>query len=1050
MKIFEGAVDRPLPVYLMAALVIMAGFWSLAELPVKRAPKVEIPFSVVYVPYIGATPDDVESEITIDLADRLSTLTDLRHQTAIASEGVSSHILEFEDRTDMDESLRRVRDEALAAEVDFPEDADAAVVQELSFDDLPIAFFTLTGGDPYRLRDLAEDLEPTLERVQGVSRVEIFGGLEREVKVLADPLELARFDLTLVDLTNALGRQSRSRPAGELEADGEQRLIRTTGEFETLEEIRDLVLRSAGGHSIQLRDVARVELGAIRRTSASWLDGDPSVTLIVKRKPDVNTMETVRQLEARVDELRPTLPPGVGIQITSNAAEDIARMIRQLGTSAGFGLLLVVLVLYSIFGLRRALLVGSVLPISLLFTFIGLRVFDMEISNIALFSLILVLGLVVDGAIIVGEAIYAEAEEGAGPVEAAKSGISRVGIPVISADLTTIAAFIPMLLMVGVMGQFMSVMPKVVCFAIAGSVFVDHFLLPAAAARVPSKPRAAPKKLAADGLPRFSPEMPRIKRRYGRALTVALRHRATVLAVAALSFIGAVMIYGMGGVETIFLPKTDQSSFTINYAMPRGTPLEETSRVGLLLSQHVTGLPELEHYVLTTGDTGALSSDNREGGRSGPEYGRISVELVEPSERSRSQSEVVTALRSEFRSYAGVEIDLDELSEGPAVGAALAVRVKGDDLTEIHAAAIDVERQIKAIHGSTDVRMDFSHDRPEIRVSLDRARAASRFGIAPDQVADTMLTAFLGVEVGRMWYDDQRIDIRVMASDATPRTLDTLAEMPIRAANGRLLPLGEIAELHLEFGKNGIFQHNGERTITIRADALAGVSTVALERSAKESLSALDLPSDVHLEFGGETEERDRSYASLWSALKWGLLLIYVVMAIQFNSLMQPFIVLLTVPLAIVGVTAGLLITGTPFSFMVFIGIVSLTGIVVNDGIVMVDAINGRRRAGLALDRALELASTSRVRPVMLTTLTTTAGLLPLTMGISAGGEFWMPLGVAIISGLLVSSMLTLFVVPILYTYTEALRGRGPRLGPANVPAEPRSAGRSKGVRSAA
>jgi multidrug efflux pump subunit AcrB len=1019
VKFLERSVDRPLPIFLVAVLIVAGGLWALRELPVKRAPKVEIPFSVVVVPWIGAPPDDVESEISIELDEGLDTLDDLRHHQSIATDGLSTHLLEFEDRTDMKESLRSVRDEVDLVVPDFPDDADAPIVYEISFDEVPIIFFTLRGADPYRLRDIAEDLAPELESVEGVSQVDVFGGLEREVHVLADPQRLALHGLTLIDLLGVLGHQGQSRPAGELDAPAGRRLIRTTGEFASLEEIRSTTVLSGPEGSIQLRDVADIDVGHVRLTSSAWLDGEPSVTLIVKRRPDVNTMKTVAELEARVDELRSKLPPGVRIEATSSAADVIAKMIRQLGTSASFGLVLVVGALLTLFGFRWALLVGSVLPISLLFTFIGLQVFGMEISNIALFSLILVLGMVVDGAIIVGEAIHAEAEAGASPREAAKLGIGRVGMPVLAADLTTVAAFLPMLLMVGVMGQFMSVMPKVVCFALLGSVFVDHFLLPAAAAQLGRSRRAPKPKSSPDGVVRFDPGLPRLRRRYGLLLRHALRHRTWVVMGASLAFGLALLAYATGMVESIFLPKTDRGRFTIDYSLQRGTSLVETNRVGQLLAKHVEAIPELDHYVLITGETGALSVDSREGGRSGPEYGRISVDLVDASERDRGQSEIVSELRGAFGRYAGVEVDVEELGEGPGVGAALAIRVKGDHLESLADVALEVETRLAELPGATDVRTDYDTDRPEIHVELDRARAAARFGVSPDQVAHALLTTFHGIEAGRMWVDDERVDIRLKAPEDVPRTLDEVGELPLRTRDGGIVPLGEVATLHLAFGKSAIFRHDGRRTITVRADALEGASSVALEAAARASLDALALPADVTLEYGGETEERDRSYASLWNALKWGLLMIYVIIAVQFNSLTQPVVVILAVPLSVVGVTLGLLVTGMPFSFMVFIGVVSLTGIVVNDGIVLVDAINRMRRAGMDLEAALLAATSERLRPVLLTTVTTIFGLLPLTLGVASGGEFWVPLGVAIISGLMVASILTLFVVPVFYSFVE-------------------------------
>jgi multidrug efflux pump subunit AcrB len=586
---------------------------------------------------------------------------------------------------------------------------------------------------------------------------------------------------------------------------------------------------------------------------------------------------------------------------------------------------------------------------------------------------------------------------------------------VISADLTTIAAFLPMLLMVGVMGQFMSVLPKVVIFALIGSVFVDHLLLPAASARMRERKPARRGPLAPDGLPWFSPELPRARRFYLRWLESALRRPGRVLGSAAAAFVVALLLFATGTIHSIFLPGADGGRLSLDYSLPRSTSLEETSRVGLLIAREVANTPEVESYVLTTGDTGALNTQGREGGQVGPEYGRLTIELVPLAERDRSQGQVAAELRERTAHYAGVEIFLAEFEEGPPTGAPLVIQVQGEDLDELAATAAVVEQRVAALAGAEDVRVDYDRDQSEIRVDLDRPRAAAEFGIAPDQVSSALLTAFYGAEVGRMWVDGERVDLRLQAPLAYAHDIDHVRELPLRTADGAIVPLGEVAEVSLSFAQNAIFRYDTLRTITVRADNATGYSTVALEQEARSALASLVLPPDTKLRFAGEAEERDRSYASLWSALKWAALLIYVIMAIQFNSLLQPLIVLFAIPLSVVGVAAGLLVTGTPFSFMVFIGIVSLTGIVVNDGIVLIDAMNKKRRAGMPLGESVRDAAVQRFRPVLLTTVTTIAGLLPLTIGIGDGGEFWVPLGITVICGLLMASFLTLFVVPILY-----------------------------------
>jgi CzcA family heavy metal efflux pump len=1023
VKALSWAVDRPLPVFLIAAVIVLLGAWSLSRLPVNRAPDIEIPYALVVATYEGAAPEDVESELSIEIEERLNTLQDLRHMTTVAREGFTTLFLEFEDRTDMDESVRKARDEADLAFNTFPEDADRAWVRELSLNDEPVVFFTLTGApDLARLREIAEDLEPDLESVAGVAEVEVFGGQELEVQVLADPAALLARGLTLQDLAATLARHGRSIPAGELRTADSQRLIRATGEIETLEELRTLSVGSGSTGPLALQDVATVRVGHVRPRSGAWWNGEPSVTLIVRPRADVDTLETVRRLRARVEAFRADLPPGVRIVANADQSEDIRRMLGQLGTSAGLGMLLVVAVLLAVFGARQALLVSSVLPLSLLFTVIGLLVLDMEISNIALFAMILVLGLVVDGAIVVAESIQAEREAGASPKVAAKSGLSRVGMPVISADLTTLAAFAPMLLMVGVMGQFMSVLPKVVMFALVGSVFVDHLLLPAAAGRMKGAPRRRTDQEPTGVRGWISPDIPRLRRLYARALERALRRPALVIGGSTGAFLLAAAIFASGAIGSIFMPGSDRGRFDVNFELPPGTSLEETSRVGRLLDAETSEIREVESTVLTTGDTGALNARGGQGGQSGPSFGRLTVELVPEGERERDQRAVAEDLRARLAPYAGVTLDVRHPDEGPPTGSALAVRVKGEDLDQLSELADEVQLRVDALAEARDVRVDYDRGTPEIRVELDRVRAAERFGVDPEQVSAALLTAFYGIEVGRMWLGGERVDVRLQASEAHARSLDHARELPLRAASGQLVPLGEVADVRLGLAPNAIFRHDTERTITVRADAASGSSSVALEDAAREALASVELPPGFSIGYGGESEERDRSYASLADALQWGVLLIFVIMAIQFDSLLQPLIVLLSVPLAVVGVTAGLLVTGTPFSFLVFIGIVSLTGIVVNSGIVLIDTINRRRRAGMPLRDAIREGSLERLRPVLLTAITTIVGLLPLTLGIGGSGDFWRPLGVAIISGLVASTSLTLFVVPVLYALLH--RGR--------------------------
>jgi len=1032
VKFFDRSIERPLPVYLLGMLVAFFGLWSLTELPVTRAPSIRMPFSMVVVPYVGATPDEVESEVTLDLEEELVQVDDMRHIRSVSSEGSAVVFVEFEDRTDLDEAQRQVRTAVDRAEAEFEDDVEVPLVQEMSTDDQPIISFVISGPiGPARLRQLAEDLSPSLEAVEGVNEIEIFGGFEPEVRVFADPAVLAEYGLTLTELSDRLRQQARAVPAGQLRGSTGDRLVRATGEFGTLDEIRSIVVINEPGGAVTLGDLATVAVHHKRRESYSSLDGDPSVTLIATRKPDVNTMDTVEQLKKIAFRYAESFPTGVRLTTTQDASIEIGMMLEQLGTSALLGLILLMAVLMVAFGWRQALLVASVLPFSLLVTFLGLFVFDMSISNMSIFSLILVLGLVVDGALIVAEAIHAEVEDGFAPMQAAARGIHRVGLAVLAADITTVAAFFPMVLMIGVMGQFMSVMPKVVVFAITGSVFVDHFLIPAVAARMKHMDaRHRGSAASAGSAPMRSESMGsesrdrsyfarKVRPLYQRWLEVTLRHPVQLLSACGLSFVLAIVLIGSGVIKSIFMPTTDRGRVIVRYASPLGTPLEETNRIGGLLANELEGMSEVERFVLTAGTGGGSNPFGMGSQRSGPERGALNIELVPADERIRTQSDVAEELRQRFENYAGVTIEVQELSEGGNIGEALSLRVRGRRFDEVQNFAVQVEQMVRGIEGVRDVNVDYERSNPELRVEVDRGLASSEFSLTPQQVSQALRVATVGVEVGRMWVGDERVDLRLSAPEDYAEELDRIRELPLRAANGTMIPLGALATVGFDFSPKALSRYDTERSITISAGAKQGYDTVALTSAATAGLAELSRPDGVDVAFGGQSEERQRSLGSLIDALGWGLLLIFIVIAIQFNSIIQPFIVLACIPLSIVGVTLGLLLTGTDFSFSVFIGIVSLTGIVVNDGIVMIDGINQYRDAGMPVRRAVREASLRRLRPVLLTTITTVAGILPLTLNLTAGGEFWVPLGIAIISGLLLASFLTLFVVPVIYWQIE-------------------------------
>ncbi|MCA9771455.1 MAG: efflux RND transporter permease subunit, partial [Myxococcales bacterium] len=759
MKISESAVDRPYIVLLSAGLLFALGLHALSSLPLESDPAVKVPWVWVAVPYPGAAPEDVEDEITRELDEALHGLEDVDYVSSVATQGASFHYIKFLDGIDGKEAVADVRGKVDEIKSEFPDDAEEPRSDGISFDDKPILILSLTGDrDRFRLKEIAEDLKPRLENIPGVRATDIFGGLEREIRVEVDTDRMAGYGVTFEEVSRALKSQNVNFPGGRFDVDSHSYLVRTIGRFEDPAEVGDTVVRVVDGAPLYLRDIAEIQDTHKEVKSYAFYNGEPAVSLVIQPEPRINTLETVRLVREEVERLRTTLPLGVQARFSTDRSVQIRDKTRQLTSSAVQGLVLVVGILLLAMGFRNALLVVVAIPGSLLFAFLMLKLFGMEIANITLFSFVLAIGMVVDGAIIVGENIYRHVEEGFPPDQAAKVGIREVGTAVIAADLTTVGAFLPMLMMTGIMGQYMSVLPKVMAFSLLGSILMDHFLIPVLAARFMRVPKRRDQEREGWLLGRF-------RAAYTPLLNRALSHRSVVLVLSAAAFAAAIAVVAAGLIGFEFFPKVDIGRFNINYRLPMGARIEETTALGEHFFAAFSDIPEIDNYVLTTGDTGALSPDGREGRERGPTVGRVTVELVPAAARERSQAEVVRELERRIGEYPGVEVNFFQLREGPPVGAAVAVRIQGDDLETLTALARNVEGTLRGIPGATDVRTDLRLGKPEVRVRIDRDRARTVHGVTSADVSRALFAAFQGEETTEVFFGDEKVDIRLTSAN---------------------------------------------------------------------------------------------------------------------------------------------------------------------------------------------------------------------------------------------------------------------------------------------
>ena len=1031
MQFLDRLIDKPIAVYLSSIFIILLSLFAFHKLPIEDTPKIVVSFVSVQVPYPGAVSEDVESQIIRKLEEKVDTLNEIKNIYSLASEGVAKVFVEFYDGIDPKDALRDVQDKVDKVQRDLPDEAEDPILTDVNIDNLPILLIAISGDSTlFLLKDIAEDLQPIIESVQGVAEVVIFGGLEREIHVNVDPIRSASYGITYDQIALALKSQNMTLPGGHMEFGDKEYLIRTSGMFTTIKEIGDTIIYFKDNKLLKLSDIAEITDSYKRKKTISRINGKNGVTLAVRKQSNINTLKTVSTIKQRLTELSSTLPPGINITFSHDKSTGILRLVHQLSANAIYGGILVILILFITMGFSNAILISIAIPFSVLITLLFLYIFGMNISGIGIFSMILILGLVVDGAIIVGENIYQKFEQGHSGTDAAKKGILEVAWPVFSSDLTTIAAFLPMLLVTGLSGQFLMVIPMVVTFALIGSVMVDHIIIPTIAARVMKVREKADKNGSIRSgsisfVSRFElhirKSFGKIRQFYTSIQSYSFEHRKSVLvyALIAVLFCVGLIISGLLGFE--FFPKVDIGKFSIDFELEPGSSIDETNKIANKLEKHLDGIPEIVSYITTIGNTQALISDIREGGKEGPEYGKISIELVDTNERERTQTEVLEEIKEQIGEIPGVKLSYFELREGPPTGADIAIKVSGKTLSTLFNLAETVQQKLENTQGVYNVRSDFRKGKSELNIAVNREKA-SIYGINTNDIANAVAKSFLGYVATEIEMDDEDIDIRIQNKKHFKKNIEDISNVYISTLDGTSIPIGEVAKISLKNSISDIRRLNRERTVTIRAEVEKGFSTDTVKKYVEKEMENEDIPHNYKIIYGGESEERDRSIKELSYSMLLAIILIYFILAIQFNSYKQPCIILLTIPLSFVGVVVGLVITKNNFGFMAFVGIIALTGIVVNDSIVLISYINNLVNQGVDVKDAILEAGKRRLRPVLMTTVTTIGGLLPLSLNLGGGGEFWAPMGWSIIFGIGVSTFLTLIIIPIIYSIIEGVK----------------------------
>jgi len=1051
MKLIDIATERRVTVAMFTVAIVLFGFVSLARLNVNLLPDLSYPTLTVRTELPGTAPLEIENLLTKPIEEVVGVIKNVRQVRSVSRPGQSDVTLEFLWGTNMDVAGVDVREKLdilqLPLEATRPLllrfDPANEPIQRLAFMDRDA---TGPADDPQRLRALrrfAEDeLKNDLEAVEGTAAVKVSGGLEDEIQILVDQEKIAQLGLSIRTIAARLRAENVNLSGGRLEQGAQRFLVRTLNEFASVGEIADSIVATPAGRPVYLRDVASVQRGFKEREAITRVNGRESVELAVYKEGDANTVQVAQRIAERVTEVQGRLPPGTELTIVYDQSVFIAEAINQVRNAALLGGLFAILVLYAFLRDARAtFVIGVAIPVSVIGTFLLMYAADVSLNIMSLGGIALAVGMLVDNSIVVLENIVRKKEQGLGIVAAARRGASEVAGAVTAATLTTVAVFFPMVFVTGIAGQLFRDQALTVTFALLFSLLVALTLIPMLASRggpsryVDAEDEAAPGRVTriAGGTLRiigivvgsvawlsgrimrplvwlFQGFYRLAARAYEPLLAGSLRHRWLVLIVATAAFASSAALAPRLGYE--LLPQLAQGEFAVQVRLPAGAPLTETDATIRRLQEVADGLPgvALSYSVAGTGNRLDASPVD-----AGEHAGQLNVKLAQGAGR-QVEAETIAAMRASLERMPGVSYEFSR----PALFSfrtPLEIEIVGYDLDRLGEAADRLRNALESAPRFADVRSSVEAGNPEIQIVFDQERAA-RLGLLVRDIADTVVAQVRGEVATRYTWRDKKIDVLVRSVDTRDSSLAEIENLIVNPESDRPVPLKAVADIRLAVGPAEIRRADQARVAIISANLAFGDLASATDE-VRQIIASVPLAPGVSASVSGQSAEMQESFSSMLFTLAMAIFLVYLVMASQFESLVHPFVIMFTIPLAMVGAVWALWLTGTTVSVVAFIGLIMLAGIVVNNAIVLVDLINQLRREGLDRHAAIIEAGRARLRPILMTTLTTTLGLLPMALGFGEGAEVRAPMAITVIGGLSVSTLLTLLVIPVVYSLLD-------------------------------
>jgi len=1023
MSIYSSAVKKPITTIMIFVGVIVLGIYSYFQLPVDYFPKMDPPMITVFTFYPGANAADVEQNITRKLEDGFGSLSNLKKLKSSSKENISVITLEYEWGSNLDEAVNEVRNAVGTAENDLPDEVESPTILKLSTSMVPVMMFSVSSDESYEgIKDILDNqLIQPLNRIDGVGNILQIGAPVRAVMVDVDPRKLDAYNLSVEQIGGVLAANNLNLPSGSLEMGKSDFPLRLQGEFENSDIIKNLIISNKDGRTVYLKDVASVRDSLKDIKSYERANGKKTVRIMIQKQSDANTVSVAKEVKQKVEELKNTLPPDVKISVLMDSSVNTVNSINNLAETVLYALIFVVLVVLFFLGNWRSTFITALsIPISLIVGFIYMYLSGGTINIITLSAISIAIGLVVDDSIVVIENITKKLDRGGYPREAAIYGTNEVSLAVIASTLTIIAVFLPLTMLGGMTGILFKPLGFIVTISITTSVIVALTLTPMLSAKLLTE-KKPDKKSFSGRIYWFSQNfLGKLDNGYEKILSWVVGHRWLVVGIAFMIFTASMGLIKYIGTE--FMPASDNNRISATVKLVQGVKLDETTIIAHKLdSIFMKKYPEIE-IVSSSAGTGDENSMAAIFSQTGNYIISYTFKMKERKDRKRDIFQISDELRTDIQQFPDVEIfNVDPGGSraassmmGMGGGSNLEVNIFGHDFDKTNILSEQIAQAMKEIKGTKDVLISRDKEKAELQLVLNDEKM-TYFGLNTVTVAAALRNRVTGLTATKYKEEGNEYDVIIRYDERFRKSTEDIMNVSIQNPEGKFIKLNEIAEIKQFYTPPNIDRQNKTRVVTVSA-ALSGSDLGSVRTALDQKIAKMDIPPDVTVEFGGSADDMQKSFKDIITLLLLVLLLVYIVMAAQFESLAEPFIIMLAVPFALTGVFIALFIFNSTINVISLIGVVMLVGIVVKNGIILVDFANLLRNRGLSLKQAIVQAGRSRLRPVLMTSLTMILAMIPMIMTKGEGSEMWRPMSIAIFGGLTISTLVTLVLVPAIYT----------------------------------